>query len=100
LPEISQTAADDAVSPSAQPRQSPKVAARSLLATLIAGLVAVLPAAAQTIKERVSACFGCHGENGQSLNPDIPSLGATTGLLRYSATRDIPGVLTRLCADE
>jgi cytochrome c553 len=76
LPEISQTAADDAVSPSAQPRQSPKVAARSLLATLIAGLVAVLPAAAQTIKERVSACFGCHGENGQSLNPDIPSLGA------------------------
>jgi len=76
LPEISQAAADDAVSPSAELRQTRKVAARSLLATLIAGSMAVLPAAAQTIKERISACFGCHGENGQSQNPDIPSLGA------------------------
>jgi cytochrome c553 len=52
------------------------VAGRRLLVTLVAGLIAVLPAAAQTIKERVSGCLGCHGENGQSQNADVPSLGA------------------------
>jgi cytochrome c553 len=76
LPEISQTAADDAVLPSAELRQRLRVAARSLFATFITGSIAVLPASAQTIKDRISACFGCHGENGQSQNPDIPSLGA------------------------
>jgi cytochrome c553 len=53
-----------------------KVVGRRLLVTLVAGLIAVLPAAAQTIKERLSTCLGCHGENGQSQNADIPSLGA------------------------
>jgi cytochrome c553 len=76
LPEISQTAADDAVLPSAELRQRLRVAARSLFATFITGSIAVLPASAQTIKDRISACFGCHGENGQSQNPDIPSFGA------------------------
>jgi cytochrome c553 len=76
LLEISQPAADGAVSPSAELCERLKAAPRSLLATLVAGLIAVLPATAQTMKERVSACFGCHGENGQSQNLDIPSLGA------------------------
>jgi cytochrome c553 len=39
-------------------------------------MIAVLPAGAQTIKERLSTCLGCHGDSGQSQNPDIPSLGA------------------------
>jgi cytochrome c553 len=52
------------------------LAGRSLLAALIAGLIAVFPAAAETMKEHLSACLGCHSENGQSQNPDIPSLGA------------------------
>jgi cytochrome c553 len=76
LLEIRQPTADGASSPSAKLCERLKVAGRSLLVTLVAGLVAVLPAAAQTMKERLSACLGCHGENGRSQNPDIPSLGA------------------------
>jgi cytochrome c553 len=37
---------------------------------------AALPASAQTVKERLPACLACHGENGQSQNPEVPSLGA------------------------
>jgi cytochrome c553 len=48
----------------------------SLLAALIIGMIAVFPARAQTIKERLSTCLGCHGQDGHSQNPDIPSLGA------------------------
>ena len=39
--------------------------------TLLAGL----PAAAQTLQERLPACLACHGENGQSETPEVPSLG-------------------------
>ena len=73
---IDQPAAGGAISPSAELCERLKVVGRSLLATLTVGLIAVLPAGAQTMKERLSACFGCHGANGQSQNPDIPSLGA------------------------
>ena len=34
------------------------------------------PAAAQAVKERLPTCLACHGEKGQSENPDVPSLGA------------------------
>ena len=34
-----------------------------------------LPAAAQTVKERLPTCLACHGENGQSQNDGVPSLG-------------------------
>ena len=34
------------------------------------------PAWAATIEERLAPCLACHGENGQSANPEIPSLGA------------------------
>jgi cytochrome c553 len=37
---------------------------------------AAFPASAQTVKERLPTCLACHGETGQSQNPEIPSLGA------------------------
>jgi cytochrome c553 len=45
-------------------------------AAAILGCLAVLPVSAQTVKERLPTCLACHGENGQSQNPDVPSLGA------------------------
>jgi cytochrome c553 len=33
---------------------------------------------AATLEERIAPCLACHGENGQSTNPEIPSLGAQT----------------------
>jgi cytochrome c553 len=39
-------------------------------------LAMTLPAAAQSVQERLPTCLACHGEKGQSENPDVPSLGA------------------------
>ncbi len=36
------------------------------------------PTSAETFAERVAPCLACHGENGQSENPEVPSLGAQT----------------------
>jgi cytochrome c553 len=36
------------------------------------------PLFAETFAERVAPCLACHGENGQSGNPEIPSLGGQT----------------------
>jgi cytochrome c553 len=48
-----------------------------LLAAAITPLwIAALPAFAQSVQERLPTCLACHGENGQSQNPDVPSLGA------------------------
>jgi len=33
-------------------------------------------AGAQSITERLAPCYACHGDQGQSFNPDTPSLGA------------------------
>ena len=44
-------------------------------AAIFGGLVA-FPACAQSLHERMSTCFDCHGENGQSQRPEVPSLGA------------------------
>jgi cytochrome c553 len=33
---------------------------------------------AQTIDKRIAQCWSCHGDNGQSPNPETPSLGAQT----------------------
>jgi cytochrome c553 len=49
---------------------------RSLIAALTLGCSVALPAAAQTVRERLPTCLACHGENGQSQNPEVPSLGA------------------------
>src|SRR5215831_3598332 len=51
--------------------KSPKLA----FAAIFGGLVA-FPACAQSLQERVSICFDCHGEKGQSQRPEVPSLGA------------------------
>ena len=51
-------------------------------AVLISALggFAALPASAQTaeqtLKEKLPTCLACHGENGQSQTPEVPSLGA------------------------
>ena len=58
----------------ARGRVSP-VALRKLVAVLLLG--AWMPtASAQSLAERVAPCLACHGEKGQSSNPEIPSLGA------------------------
>jgi cytochrome c553 len=46
-----------------------------LIAALALAAVAAVPAAAQTVDERLPTCLACHGENGQSQTPDVPSLG-------------------------
>ena len=48
---------------------------RRLVAALALTCVS-LPASAQTVQERLPTCLACHGESGQSQNPDVPSLGA------------------------
>jgi len=45
------------------------------LAIVLAALAAA-PARAQSLQERLPACLACHGENGQSQLPEVPSLGA------------------------
>jgi cytochrome c553 len=49
---------------------------RRLVAALALACVTAFPALAQTVQERLPTCLACHGENGQSQNPDVPSLGA------------------------
>jgi cytochrome c553 len=44
-----------------------------MVAAAIASLSA--PALAQSVEERMPACLACHGENGQSQTPEVPSLG-------------------------
>jgi cytochrome c553 len=46
-------------------------------AILTAAMVALaFPAAAQSVQERLPVCLSCHGDKGQSANPEVPSLGA------------------------
>jgi cytochrome c553 len=42
---------------------------------VLAGLTA-LPVRAESLQQRLPICFDCHGENGQSQRPEVPSLGA------------------------
>ncbi len=42
------------------------------------GILAAAPAAAEELAERLAPCLACHGENGQSQTPEVPSLGAQT----------------------
>ena len=39
-------------------------------------LMTAAAAAAQSFEERLATCLACHGEKGQSLTPEVPSLGA------------------------
>jgi cytochrome c553 len=49
--------------------------ARQAAIALVLGCLVALPAAAQTVQERLPTCLACHGEKGQSTLPDVPSLG-------------------------
>ena len=44
----------------------------------VAFLIAMVapPVSAATIEERLASCLACHGEKGQSIIPEVPSLGA------------------------
>ena len=42
---------------------------------VLAGLT-VLPVRSESLQERLPICFDCHGKNGQSQVPEVPSLGA------------------------
>jgi cytochrome c553 len=46
------------------------------LATALLLLAGPLLAAAATVDERLAPCLACHGDKGQSLIPEVPSLGA------------------------
>jgi cytochrome c553 len=48
---------------------------RGLLAAVLV-LLAALPVAGTSLEERLAPCLACHGEQGQSANPEVPSLGA------------------------
>jgi cytochrome c553 len=48
---------------------------RSLAVGVLVWLAA-LPIGAATIEERLVPCLACHGEQGQSVIPEVPSLGA------------------------
>jgi cytochrome c553 len=45
------------------------------MGAVLAGLT-VLPVRSESLQERLPICFDCHGQNGQSERPDVPSLGA------------------------
>lgn len=44
-------------------------------AILAASLLLVVPAGAQTVDKRLPTCLACHGKNGTSAIPTVPSLG-------------------------
>lgn len=48
---------------------------RSLVAAVLM-VLAALPVAAAALEERLASCLACHGETGQSVTPEVPSLGA------------------------
>ena len=54
-------------------RLSPLIVGFLLAATLGAGR-----AAADEVADKMPTCLACHGENGQSQNDNVPSLGAQT----------------------
>src|ERR687897_973757 len=48
---------------------------RTILAAGALLCAAALPARGQALQERLAPCLACHGENGTSENPEVPSLG-------------------------
>jgi cytochrome c553 len=53
-----------------------RTSALTLLVVVSLGCFTALPGAAQTVQARLPVCLACHGQNGQSENPGVPSLGA------------------------
>jgi cytochrome c553 len=46
------------------------------LLTVVLVMLTALPATAAALEEQLEACLACHGEQGQSVIPEVPSLGA------------------------
>ena len=63
--------------PSVPPGSDHRTAApiRSLL-TAVLVLLTALPVAEAALEEQLAPCLACHGEQGQSVIPEVPSLGA------------------------
>ena len=47
-----------------------------ILLTIALVCISGICAAAASFEERMTVCLACHGEKGQSENPEVPSLGA------------------------
>jgi hypothetical protein len=58
----------------------PRLAVGAILAAL-----AGFPVCAQSLQERVSACFVCHGERGQSQIPEVPSRAPSRHFIPWSS---------------
>src|SRR6266852_2577218 len=56
-------------------RSARRLSASASALVLACGLLCTSQALAQTLKDKIAACAACHGETGQSPNPDIPSIG-------------------------
>ena len=57
-------------------RKSGSKGVRPIAVALAILCSSALPVAAQSVEERLPTCLACHGENGQSQNAGVPSLGA------------------------
>jgi cytochrome c553 len=49
---------------------------RTSLIALVLVYATAVPCFAESLQERMSLCLACHGESGESQNPEVPSLGA------------------------
>ena len=58
---------------------------RKLAVAILVSVLASLPARTQSLDAHLPTCLACHGENGQSQLPEVPSLGAQPAL--YSLTQ-------------
>ena len=61
---------------------------RSLAVGAILAGLAAFPLYAQSLDARLPTCYACHGENGTSQLPDIPSLGAQTAFYSMQTRRN------------
>src|SRR3974377_285796 len=57
---------------------------RKLAVAILVSVLTSLPARTQSLDARLPTCLACHGENGQSQLPDVPSLGAQPALHRLT----------------
>ena len=49
---------------------------RGLWGVVLILMMIALPVTATSLEERLASCLACHGEKGQSEQPEVPSLGA------------------------
>lgn len=56
-------------------RSARRLLASAPVCVLAAGLLGAPPADAQALQDRIASCAACHGETGQSSDPNIPHIG-------------------------